>query len=203
MQMPTGYRIPGKVLRVNKVLYGLRRLLLLWQKNFTTTLQSLGFKVVSYEPCIIIKGGILVFFFVDNTVFSYRKEDTVTVQSLVLQLQQTYQLSGSNELQWFLGIEVIKDRSKGLIQLLQTIYFDKIVSLATTIPITKVKVSISTIKLLPYEGKVEPQLVTAYQRKTGLILYTAVITRPDIAFTALRLVRFNNNPRLQHHKAAN
>ena len=61
-------------------------------------------------------------------------------------------------------------------------------------PTTKAKVPISTIKLLPYEGKVEPQLVTAYQRKTGLILYTAVITRPDIAFTALRLVRFNNNP---------
>ena len=29
IQMPTGYRIPGKVLRVNKVLYGLRRLPLL------------------------------------------------------------------------------------------------------------------------------------------------------------------------------
>ena len=84
--MPTGYRIPGKVLRVNKVLYGLRRLLLLWQKNFTTTLQSLGFEVVSYEPCIIIKGGILVFFFVNDTVFSFRKEDTVTARSLVLQL---------------------------------------------------------------------------------------------------------------------
>ena len=56
--------------------------------------------------------------------------------------------------------------------------------------------------MLPYEGKAKPQSVTAYQRKTGSILYTAVITRPNIAFTALRLVRFNNNPGLQHHKAA-
>ena len=84
IQIPIGYRIPSRILRVNKVLYGLRRLLLLWQKNFTTTLQRLGFEVILHEPCIIIKGGILVFFFVDNTVFGFRKEDTAIVRSLVL-----------------------------------------------------------------------------------------------------------------------
>jgi len=59
-----------------------------------------------------------------------------------------------------------------------------------------------TVELLPYDGKSEPWSTTAYQQKTGSILYAAVIIRPDIAFAALRLVRFNNNPGPQHHKAA-
>ena len=60
----------------------------------------------------------------------------------------------------------------------------------------------ATTELLPYNGKAEPRLVATFQQKTGSILYAAVITRPDIAFAALRLVRFNTNPRPQYYKAA-
>ena len=60
----------------------------------------------------------------------------------------------------------------------------------------------ATVELLPYDGKAKPQSVTAFQQKTGLILYAAVITRPDIAFAASRLVRFNTNPGPEHHRAA-
>jgi hypothetical protein len=60
----------------------------------------------------------------------------------------------------------------------------------------------TTTELLPYDGKAEPSAITSYQRKTGSILYAAVITRPDVAFAVSRLVRFNTNPGPQHHKAA-
>ena len=36
-----------------------------------------------------------------------------------------------------------------------------------------------------------PASTMLYQRKLGLVLYTATTTRPDIAFAVLRLVRFN------------
>jgi hypothetical protein len=64
------------------------------------------------------------------------------------------------------------------------------------------KVPIGHTELLPYEGTAEPHSTTWYQQKTGSILYAAVITRPDIAFAASRLVRFNTNPGPEHHKAA-
>ena len=60
----------------------------------------------------------------------------------------------------------------------------------------------ATTKLLPYNGKAEPRSVTTFQQKTRFILYAVVITRPDIAFVVLRLVRFNINPGPQHYKAA-
>lgn len=201
MQMPAGYRSPGKVLQLNKALYGLRESPLLWQKELTTALLALGFQPVPHEPCILLRDGILVFFYVDDIVFAYKKEYTAIAQSLAQRLRQKYQLTGGNNLQWFLGIEIIRDREKGLIWLSQTAYFDKIVQLAS-IPPTRAKVPIATAELLPYNGKAEPRSITAYQQKTGSILYAAVITRPDIAFAASRLVRFNTNPGPLHHKAA-
>ncbi|KAI8665375.1 polyprotein [Fusarium sp. Ph1] len=41
-----------------------------------------------------------------------------------------------------------------------------------------------------------------YQRKIRSILYAAMITRPDVAFAASRLARFNSNPGPKHHQAA-
>ena len=202
MQMPTGHRTPGKILLLKRALYGLRQSPLLWQKELTKALQALGFKSVPHEPCILIRNGILMFFYVDNIGFAFRKKDKVTVQALASQLRQQYQLTGGNDLQWFLGIEVIRDRARSLIWLSQTAYINKIAALAST-TITKAKVPMAVAELLPFEGRAEPQSVKDYQQKVGSILYAAVITKPDVAFAVSRLVRFNTNPGPQHHRAAN
>ena len=57
-------------------------------------------------------------------------------------------------------------------------------------------------ELLPYEGQASNHEITTYQRKTGSLLYAAVITRPDVAFATSRLTRFNINPGPEHQKAA-
>jgi hypothetical protein len=59
---------------VNKALYGLCISLLLWQKEFTTTLKALGFQTVPYELCCLIKDGVIVFFYVDDIILAYHKE---------------------------------------------------------------------------------------------------------------------------------
>ena len=202
MRMPTGHRTSGKVLLLKRALYGLRQSPLLWRKELTKTLQALGFQTVPHEPCILMKDGIIIFFYVDDIVFGYRKEDTAKAQDLALQLRQRYQLTGGKDLKWFLGIEVIRDRARGLIWLSQTAYIDKIIGLATSAPTLKAKVPMAMVELLPYDGRAEPQLTRTYQRKVGSILYAAVITRPDVAFAISRLVRFNTNPGPQHLKAA-
>ena len=77
MKLPPGFSEgkTDKVLRLRKALYGLRRSPLLWQKNLTSSLNELGFKEVPQEPCVMLKGGIVVFFYVDDIVFCYRKID--------------------------------------------------------------------------------------------------------------------------------
>src|SRR5436189_1284800 len=83
---------------------------LLWQRELTSTLKKIGFKPVPHEPCCLTCGGILVFFYVDDIVFAYRKQDSDTVERLTAQLWSKYNLTGGGELQWFLGIEVLRDR---------------------------------------------------------------------------------------------
>ena len=59
------------VLRLRKALYGLQQSLLLQQKNLISLLNELGFKEVPQEPCVILKGRIVVFFYVNNIIFYY------------------------------------------------------------------------------------------------------------------------------------
>ena len=44
---------------------------------------------------------------------------------------------------------------------------------------------------------------TLYQQKIGLLLYAEIATRPNITFAVSKLLRFNQQPAKQHHKAAN
>ena len=60
----------------------------------------------------------------------------------------------------------------------------------------------SLIELKPREGLATPSQINKYQRKIGSVLFAAVTTRPDIAFTTSRLARFMMNPGLEHHNAA-
>ena len=57
-----GYKEKGKVLHLYKVLYGLKKLPLLWQRYFKSSLIKMGFNTIPYKPCGIIKKGVFIFF---------------------------------------------------------------------------------------------------------------------------------------------
>jgi hypothetical protein len=73
MRIPSGFPVKNHVLRLNKALYGLRRSPLLWQKKLSRALATCGFTAIPQEPCILIKGSMVAFYFVDNIMFCYRK----------------------------------------------------------------------------------------------------------------------------------
>jgi hypothetical protein len=70
---------------------------------------------------------------VDDIVLAYRKTREPKVQEIVNQIKARYKLSGGTRLQWFLGIEIIRDREERLIWLSQKLYIEKIASLAQTL----------------------------------------------------------------------
>ena len=201
MTLPPGYRTPGKVLRLNKALYGLRISPLLWQKEFSSTLQSAGYSPIPHEPYCYTKDGILIFFYVDDIVIAYPKGKDHLAQALVTVLRGRYNLTGGNELQWFLGIEVVRDRPRRLIWLSQLAYITKISQLVENTSINA-QTPMGPIELFPRDGIALAFEISRYQRKIGSILYAAVNTRPDIAFAASRLARFLTNPGPAHQTAA-
>ncbi|KID94871.1 polyprotein, partial [Metarhizium majus ARSEF 297] len=110
MKMPPGFEKYGRVLWLRKALYGLRRSPLLWQKDLTKSPQELGFKTVPQEPCVMIKGKVIVFFFVDDIIWAYRKDDEMVAKKAIEGLKTRYKMSLMGEPKWFLGIHILRDR---------------------------------------------------------------------------------------------
>ena len=44
------------------------------------------------------------------------------MEEIIAELKKRYNLTGGEDLQWFLGIEIIQDRRKGYITLIQRVY---------------------------------------------------------------------------------
>src|SRR4029077_4128853 len=196
--------IPGRVLRLNKALYGLRRSPLLWQTKFTATLKDLGFTEVPQEPCVVLKGGIICFFFVDDIVFAFRKKDKEKVAHTVTSLKETFTMSELGELKWFLGMHIIRDRSKRSLWVSQLSYIEKVANQFTPDLQRCPETPMVEEELLPLppDKEVDEADRTLYQRKVGSLLFAAISTRPDIAFAVARLSRFNQRPGKEHHEAA-
>lgn len=74
----------------------------------------------------MLKGGVVVFFYVDDIVFCHRKEDKEKAQEVIQELKREYQMSILGELKWFLGIHVLRARSQRLLWLTQEAYIEKI-----------------------------------------------------------------------------
>jgi len=202
MKMPPGHRRCGTILRLNKALYGLRKSPLLWQRSLTAVLKEIGFKPVPHEPCCLTFNGILVFFYVDDIVFAFSHQEATRAQGLVEALKNRYSLSGGGELQWFLGIEILRDRKRRLIWLSQSSYIDKISGLADAQSRCRCDTPMGKEELRPHLGHASLSEIHIFQVKVGSLLYAAVITRPDIAFAVSRLARFNCNPSPEHQRAA-
>ncbi len=75
IELPSGFKIPKKIVLLLKALYGLRRSLLLWQRLLTEAFLSIGLQRVPDEPYVMVNAWLIVFFFVDDIIYAYRAQD--------------------------------------------------------------------------------------------------------------------------------
>jgi hypothetical protein len=193
MRTPSGFPVKNHVLRLNKALYGLRRLPLLWQKELSRALTISGFTAIPQEPCILIKGFVVAFYFVDDIMFCYRKSAQAKAKGAVKDLKTRFEIIDLNKIKWFLGLYVLRDRQKRLLWLLQKAYVKKVaerfrlaghISRQPFIPISAKELHLSAeTPTISFRN--------LFQKKMGSVLYAIMQTRPDIAFAASRFAQFN------------
>ena len=99
-----GYKEKGKVLHLYTALYELKKSPLLQQRHFKSNLIKIGFNTIPHKPYYIIKKGVLIFFYINNIVFTFRKNKTGIVKEIIKKLKTKYQFINGGEFQWFLGI---------------------------------------------------------------------------------------------------
>ena len=98
IRMLLGYSEQGKVLKLNKALYNLRRLPLLWQQKLINEMKKAEYTKIPQEPCIVQKNGIICFFYVDDIVFAYRKKQSKEVKRTIASLSEALTLEDKSKL---------------------------------------------------------------------------------------------------------
>ena len=205
IKMPPGYGEQGKVLRLNKALYGLRRSPLLCQQKLTNQMKILGFTEIPQKPCVVQKDGIICFFFVDDILFAFKRERSEQVKKTIDSLSLVFTVEVLGEMKWFLGLHIIRHRPSRALWISQKAYIEKIYNeLAPTNSVRLPTTPMETTELLPTSEEDEVTNIsrTLYQQKVGSILFAAISTRLDVAFAVSRLSRFNQQPSKRHHDAA-
>lgn len=201
--LPDGFKLPGKILRLQRALYGLRRSPLIWLQEFSRTLTQLGLLPVPEAQCLFTNGRIIVFFYVDDVVILYHKTHQPEFQVFKQSLLQTYDFKDLGKLKWFLGIRVIRDRTAQRLWLCQDSYIEKIAKSFNLLDLARVKTPLVVDELTSNVEQATAQEIHAYQSRIGSTTYATSITRPDAARASNKLAEFLLNPSPAHTKAAN
>src|SRR2546423_65098 len=98
VELPDGYKLSGKVGRLLRALYGLRRSPLLWQKLLSSALTELGLQAGPEEPCLFLNNNLIVFFFVDDICCMHRARDQAIADRFRDNLARRFKIRDLGEL---------------------------------------------------------------------------------------------------------
>lgn len=129
LKLPPGFRGTGdKVWRLRRALYGLKQAHKAWYKRLRTVFESLGFTRSHADHSVFYKVEdgeiIIVAVYVDDKLILSRC--TRAIERLKEALVKEYDLSDLGEARWILGMEIIRDRDKRIIEISQRRYVEGI-----------------------------------------------------------------------------
>ena len=204
---------PDTVWKLLKNLYGLKGAPRGWNLNFHTFLLEIGFVQSIMDPCLYHIAGLWVLVWVDDTLKVGTPEQTVWFEE---QLDKRYTMTHVRDTEMFVGIEITRDREARTLLLSQKAYFEKLLKNCGMIDIDgNPDYGIDTP--MAENSKVtrddccggDPKLIAEVQdicKKSGYeyasaaasLLYAAICTRPDLAFTCKEICKVMADPGPKH-----
>lgn len=200
--LPTGFYTDNKVGKLNKALYGLKQSPRLWYKYLRSILVKYEFSVLPTDEGIFIKYNPLTILVchVDDIIATGISIDYIN--NLVKNIQKDIKIQLLGDISTFLGINIEVDYTTKIITLGQNNYIDKILTKYNKNNLIPSSTPIDIgVKLEKNLEQALPTDITGYQQEIGAILYLAIKTRADIAYTINRLARFMSNPSKTHFKS--
>jgi hypothetical protein len=201
-----GYTKPGMKLQLNKALYGLQQSPLLWYREFTTTITKLfGLYPVPGVNCLFTNDWLTLLFYVDDILLIYSKYHSSKASKVEATLLNTYEFRVLGDIQYFLGIRVLRDRSIRKLWLTQDAYIDKITTkfnITTPASGRYPQTPLPNIKFKLNDHQATPSEIYGYQQRVGSFNFASVSTRPDISRAVSKLSEFLRNPSKHHRDAA-
>ncbi|MBE0451949.1 MAG: hypothetical protein IBX70_14070, partial [Clostridia bacterium] len=201
VQMPRGFSEPGKVLKLNKCLYGLKQSPRNFYQFLTKNLEAAGFTCCrDVDPCLFISEKCICLVYVDDTLFFSPKEGFILEAIEKLQ-GQGMEMTIEDSVAGFLGVHIDRDESNGTIKLTQKGLIKRIMS-ALEISSLPIKHTPAIADPLTKDEDGDPPDGTySYPSVIGMILYLSGHSRPDIAFAVSQCGRFIHCTKRSHELA--
>lgn len=198
MEMPEWYDdsedTSEYVYKLNRGIYGLKQAGRQWNKKLDQSLRDAGFIRCEQEPCVYYKvydGKLIVLgIFVDDIVAAARSNQDIEEVKKFLSL--FYEINDEGELEFYTGIKVQRDRSKGVFYLSQPQYirdmlrrFNMENAKYCKIPL-EINLDQNRMKREPGEfiKKVE------YREAVGSLMFLMIATRPELAYSVSVVSRY-------------
>ncbi|RVX17043.1 Retrovirus-related Pol polyprotein from transposon TNT 1-94 [Vitis vinifera] len=198
------------VCKLTKSIYGLKQASRQWYFKFHQIIVSYGFEANLMDECVYHKFSgskyIFLVLYVDDILLA--TNDIGILHDTKRFLSKHFEMKDLGDASFVLGIQIHRDRSRGILGLSQRTYIDKVLqrygmqnSKPGDTPVAKGdKFSLNQCPKNSLESQ-EMQKIP-YASAVGSLMYAQVCTRPDIAYIVGMLGRYLSNPGMDHWRAA-
>lgn len=207
IQQPEGYEEgpPGTACKLNKSLYGLKQAPRAWFSRLNKELETYGFTTSTADPSLFTAtmktSNIYLLVYVDDILIAGK--DLATVNSVKQKLLKSFAGKDLGEISSFLGIYITRDRDKKELKIDQKgMIKDVIEQFGMEDAKDKTTPMSVSMKLSRNEGYALDLTKFPYGTLVGKLMFLAVATRPDLAYTIGALTRFMAHPTSVHWQVA-
>ncbi|CAM8880620.1 unnamed protein product [Rhodiola kirilowii] len=194
------------VCKLRKSIYGLKQASHQWYFKFYQMIISYGFEANLMDECVYHKfcGSKFIFLvlYVDDILLAIN--DVMLLHDTKKFLSNNFEMKGFGEASFVLGVQIHRDRSRGILGLSQRTYIENVLQRyglqnckPDDTPVTKGdKFSLS--QCLRNSLEIQEMQKIPYASAIGSLMYAQVCTRPDIAYIVGMLGRYVSNPGVDH-----
>lgn len=204
MKMPPGYDNDGEVCRLHRSLYGLKQAARAWFLRLKQDLIDLGYRVSSADPALYIRGTgvdrVLLLVYVDDVLIMGQ---LLAASAAKTEFMSAYECRDMGDVHYFLGIEVVRDRTTRTLWIGQRKLLMDFLSHYNLAEANAVSLPMDAgAKLHKCASDAERAVDKPYREAIGKLLYAANCSRPDIIYVVGKLAQFVSDPSLEHFSIA-
>ena len=204
MEIPKGMKTGrGKVIKLEKSLYGLRQSPLCWYKRLNDVLVNLGFVRSLREMCLYVReceGKVMYLVLYVDDILLISECD---IQDSVVkdQLRREFEIKVENDFDQFLGIGLRYDKEEAAMYLSQKKSIKELLEFLNMQDCNGTKTPMEKGLNLSSAVNGNKEFEVPYKEAIGKMMYIMLSCRPDVCFAISYLSRFQQNPASEHWKA--
>ena len=207
IQQPRGYEEGSSELacHLHKPLYGLKQAPRAWHQRLQQELLAVGYTASAADPSLYwycINGDyVYLLVYVDDILIAAKQLESV--KAVKQQLLGLFESRDLGEATSYLGMSIQRNRQTGIIKIGHRLMITELLEKYGAVDSKIKSVPLSpSIKLAKDEGDPLDKEHYPYSQLVGSLMYLAITSRPDLAFSVGALARYMSCPTTVHWQAA-